>query len=315
MDLISIIVPVYNVEDYLEKCIDSLLNQTYKNLEIILIDDGSTDNSADICDEYANKYNHVYVYHKKNGGLSSARNLGIEKINKESKYIGFIDSDDYVNTRMYEILYNNIKKYDVGISICEIEDIYDYNHIPVEYDKNFDVCVETSAQFLDNYFNNYCTSTSVCNKLYKREYIEEFKFEVGKIYEDQLYSPKLIYRAGKIVYTNAKLYYYYQRNNSISHGGSDINGWDDLVYAAENYINFGLEVKNKKFIGISVERCLGIIIHRVLDTQASKAENRKWKKVYRSTFKRYGKYLNNYKLKIIYGLFFINPKIFNLIKK
>lgn len=315
MDLISIIVPVYNVEDYLKKCIDSLLNQTYKNLEIILIDDGSTDNSADICDQYANKYNNVYAYHKKNGGLSSARNLGIEKINKESKYIGFVDSDDYVNTKMYEILYNNIKKYNVGISISEIEGIYDYNHKPVEYDKNFDVCVETSEQFLDNYFNNYCTSTSVCNKLYKREYIEDFKFEVGKVYEDQLYSPKLIYRAEKIVYTNAKLYYYYQRSNSISHGGSDINGWYDLIYAAESYIKFGLEIKSDTFIQIATERCLVIIIHRILDTYKNKNENKKWKKVYRDIFKKYGKYLSNYKLKILYSLFIIEPRILKIIEK
>lgn len=107
-DLISVIVPVYNVEKYLHKCINSILNQTYKNLEIILIDDGSTDNSGKICDEYALKDNRIKVIHKENGGLSSARNAGLDICSGD--YIGFVDSDDYIAEDMYEYLYVNLKK-------------------------------------------------------------------------------------------------------------------------------------------------------------------------------------------------------------
>ena len=116
IDLISIIIPVYNVEQYLSRCIDSVINQTYKNLEIILIDDGSTDDSGEICDEYALKDNRIKVMHKQNGGVSSARNEGLD-ISK-GNYIGFIDSDDFIEKDMYEFLYDLLTKNNCDISCC-----------------------------------------------------------------------------------------------------------------------------------------------------------------------------------------------------
>ena len=115
-DLISVIIPIYNVEKFLSFCIDSIVNQTYKNLEIILVDDGSTDNSGKICDEYALKDNRIKVMHKQNGGVSSARNVGLNIA--KGKYIGFVDSDDYVENDMFEILHNLIIKNNVDISCC-----------------------------------------------------------------------------------------------------------------------------------------------------------------------------------------------------
>lgn len=116
-ELISIIVPVYNVEQYLDDCLISIINQTYKNLEIILIDDGSTDKSGKICDEYAKKDSRIIVIHKENGGVSSARNAGL-RIAKGA-YIGFVDPDDWIAEDMYEVLYSNAKKYDADVSVCK----------------------------------------------------------------------------------------------------------------------------------------------------------------------------------------------------
>ena len=121
-ELISIIVPVYNVEQYLEKCVCSIINQTYKNLEIILVDDGATDSSGNMCDELAKSDNRIKVYHKENGGLSDARNYGVERATGE--YIGFVDSDDYIDSEMYEKLYEAIKKEDVDVAECNFRFIY-----------------------------------------------------------------------------------------------------------------------------------------------------------------------------------------------
>ena len=121
-ELISIIVPVYKVEKYLEKCVKSILKQTYTNLEIILVDDGSPDNSGKMCDELAKVDDRIKVYHKKNGGLSDARNYGVERANGE--YIGFVDSDDYIHECMYEKLYEAIKKSGTLIVECGVTRVY-----------------------------------------------------------------------------------------------------------------------------------------------------------------------------------------------
>ena len=119
---ISIIVPVYNVEKYLKKCIDSIVNQTYKNLEIILVDDGATDRSGEICDELAKLDNRIKVYHKKNGGLSDARNYGVERAT--GSYVGFVDSDDYIDAEMYEKLYEAITKEAADVAECNLKIVY-----------------------------------------------------------------------------------------------------------------------------------------------------------------------------------------------
>ena len=121
-ELISIIVPVYNVEKYLEKCVNSIVNQTYKNLEIILVDDGATDSSGKLCDKLAKIDNRIKVYHKENGGLSDARNYGVERATGD--YIGFVDSDDYIDSEMYGKLYEAIKKENVDVAECNLKIIY-----------------------------------------------------------------------------------------------------------------------------------------------------------------------------------------------
>ena len=124
-ELISIIVPVYNIENYLDKCIESIVHQTYKNLEILLIDDGSTDHSGKKCDEWAKKDKRIRVIHKKNGGVSSARNIGLEKAKGE--YIGFVDGDDFVNKKMYEEMHRQMKKNNADFVICDYNECYNQN--------------------------------------------------------------------------------------------------------------------------------------------------------------------------------------------
>lgn len=213
-DLVSVIVPVYNVEEYLEECVDSLLNQSYKNIEILLIDDGSTDSSGAICDEYAKKNDCVSAYHKKNGGLSDARNYGLERINGE--YVSFVDSDDYVDSDFILELINACKSYNTNISCVRWK--------PTEECEKVDIKVTGNTTVLDSEIVlmemigpiKYGITVSVWDRLYRRELIDGMKFPVGKCYEDILFSTKAIIKASKIVYIDKELYNYRVRKGSIT---------------------------------------------------------------------------------------------------
>lgn len=208
-ELISIIIPVYKVEEYLNKCIDSVINQSYKNLEIILVDDGSPDNCPQICDEYSRKDNRIKVIHKKNGGQSEARNCGLDIA--KGKYIGFVDSDDYIKEDMFEILYKNMINYDADISLCNIikikkksnENVENYDEIEI-YNSS-----DSIKQLLKQHITNYLP-----NKLYKREIWEEIRLPEGKILEDMDVMYRLIEKSNKIVATNKTEYYYFIRKDS-----------------------------------------------------------------------------------------------------
>ncbi len=214
MDLISIIVPVYNVEAYLKRCIESILNQTYKDIEIILVDDGSTDNSSKICDEYKNKDKRIKVIHKVNGGLSSARNRGLDIA--KGKYIGFVDSDDYISPKMYEILYKELINNNADISACDdvvfqkkeaVFNIVDDYKIEI-YNK-YDAMKELIS------LTNHVDSTA-WNKLYKKSLFNKVRYPNGFIYEDIGTTFKLINKIKKIVYVDLKLYAYNFRVSSIT---------------------------------------------------------------------------------------------------
>lgn len=208
---ISIIVPVYNVEKYLKKCVDSILNQTFKDFELILVDDGSPDSSGAICDQYAEKDSRVKVIHKKNGGLSDARNAGIEVA--KGKYLGFIDSDDYIAEDMYELLHNNIVRENADLSICGIYDVYkgETPKILPEFRK---VCtkVETMKLILDA----NVISVHAVNKLYKKELFDSIKYPVGIITEDAAIILEIVDQCEKIIIESTQKYFYFHRENSIS---------------------------------------------------------------------------------------------------
>ena len=209
---ISIIVPVYNVEQYLERCVESLINQTHKNIEIILVDDGSKDNSGKLCDELAQRDSRIIVYHKENGGLSDARNYGIDK--STSDYVGFVDSDDFVDEDMYEILLSNLLKFDSEISFCRLNDVFN-DDITKDNTENKPYLM-TSEQAIKMVLEAKVFSVTAVNKLYKKSLFDQIRFDKGKIAEDAFIMVDLLSRCEKIAATEAKKYYYMHRENSIT---------------------------------------------------------------------------------------------------
>lgn len=209
---ISVIVPVYNVEQYLERCVNSIINQTYTNLEIILVNDGSTDNSGKLCDELAKKDERIRVIHKENGGLSDARNRGIDEA--ESDLVGFIDSDDYIDSDMYEVLLKNLNNTDADLSMCALYDVY--NNTPEAQVTNKETWELSSEQAIKMVMEAKILSVTAVNKLYRKSLFTDLKFEVGKIAEDAFIMIKLLDKCEKIVATNEKKYYYVHRENSIT---------------------------------------------------------------------------------------------------
>lgn len=211
--LISIIVPVYNVQEYITKCIESLINQTYKNIEIILVDDGSTDNSGNICDEYKKKDKRVIVVHKLNGGVGSARNKGLDSVRGE--YIAFVDPDDYVDEKMIERMYTNINKENADISIISCCYVYDTK---IEYPKkdNQYLVMDTEEAFIKmNSFVYY--GVGLVDKLFKRSLFNGLRFPNINSGEDWYVIYKVFDKANKVVYDSKVMYYYRQRLSSLTH--------------------------------------------------------------------------------------------------
>ncbi|WP_216696880.1 glycosyltransferase family 2 protein [Anaerostipes faecalis] len=209
--LISVIVPVYNVEQWLERCIESICRQSYHNLQIILVDDGSTDNSGKICDRFALTDSRVLVIHKKNGGLSDARNAGM--LQAKGEYISFVDSDDWLESLFYENLFFVIQKYDCDIVGCEYqkkkEQILETTDISNISEQVFDRTSAMSA-LIDNRIQQV-----VWNKLYKQKIIEDIFFKKGKYHEDEFWSYQVFARAKTYVSIDYIGYNYFQRENSI----------------------------------------------------------------------------------------------------
>lgn len=236
--LITVIVPVYNVEKYLNRCIDSILAQSYKNLEIILVDDGSTDNSGEICDEYSRQDQRIVVIHKKNGGLSSARNAGLEFA--KGNYIGFVDSDDFISDRMYESLVKELKDNPFAISNIMYVRTYESGEnrsSRVPHTKN-------EVLLAQNYLEElllHVGDVSVCTKLFPKQLIENLRFVEGTLNEDLLFMIELIEKIDRIYFVGEVGYYYFVRKNSISSGyGKAIidmqrNAFTVLDYVEENF--------------------------------------------------------------------------------
>lgn len=212
-ELISVIVPVYNVEKYLEKCVNSIRNQTYKNLEIILVDDGSPDNSGILCDELAKLDDRIVVYHKENGGLSDARNYGVTKA--RGTYIGFVDSDDYIHEKMYEELYQAIKRTGTSIAECGVTRVYK-NGLRPHYEGEDYFLVLDRGQYLKEYLLNTKLYGSAWCKLLHVDLAKKIEFPVGKIYEDAFYTLALLNNVEDYTIISGNYYFYYMRENSIT---------------------------------------------------------------------------------------------------
>lgn len=214
--LISILVPVYNVEKYLAECIDSITNQTYKNIEIILVDDGSTDNSGAMCDEYAKKDSRIKVIHQENQGLATVRNVSVAAATGD--YIGFVDSDDFVSHDMYEGLISVAENKNADIIVCNISYIdEDGNSIPNHRSAKLIENRELSGTELVKELCYDYNSTYVVtwNKLYRRSLFEGIRYPDGKINEDEAVIHRIAHKCNKIVFTQKAYYFYRQQPTSI----------------------------------------------------------------------------------------------------
>lgn len=211
--LISVIVPVYNVAQYLEKSIESIQQQTYQNLEIILVDDGSTDESGRLCEQIAEQDERVLVYHKENEGLSQARNDGLKQAHGD--YVIFIDSDDYIHPEMIASLYQQLVKEDADVSSCGVMNVYANSESPqTENQDDYFIC--DTETFLREYLIGEKIPGTICNKLIKREIAAQLTFPKGLIYEDAYYHFDLIKVAKKYVVNTKPYYYYFHRGDSIT---------------------------------------------------------------------------------------------------
>lgn len=211
---ISVVIAAYNVGKYIGKCLDSILTQTYPAFEIIVVDDGSSDNTGEICDQYAADNPQIKVIHQKNQGVSAARNAALEQTHGE--YISVVDSDDYLKPNMYEKLIQGIKKYDADLIICNYDKVSEDGKTITAMKKYAgDECVSfrEALYWLDR--EHYWTYVNPWNKLYKRELFNDIKYPVGKKFEDNYVIHRLIMKCNKVASISDSLYYYRANPNSI----------------------------------------------------------------------------------------------------
>lgn len=231
---LSVIVPVYNVERYLSQCLDSLLNQSLKDIEIILVNDGSTDNSESICRAYAEKDRRIKFYTKKNGGLSSARNYGLKKVS--SPVVGFVDSDDFIDLNMFQVLLEYKEKKHVEIAVGGVKMTTSegeaYLVRAVEKDT-----VLNRHDAMEELLKSKRITNSVCNKIFDISLFEDISFPVGKLYEDEYVTYKLFDRAVNVGITNQVFYYYRSIPNSITHKAFSEREFD-RIYASRIKVRY-----------------------------------------------------------------------------
>lgn len=241
MPEISVIVPVFKVEPYLRRCVDSILAQTFTDFELILVDDGSPDNCPVICDEYAEKDDRVHVIHQENGGLSAARNAGIDWAfaNSDSQWISFVDSDDWVHPEYLERLLSAAVDNHVDISICGYTETAGKD--PEVAPENLEPQLWNIEDF---YVAHNVNATIACGKLYKKQCFENVRYPVGRLHEDEFVTYKILFQQQRIVSIAAPLYSYFQNRNSIMHSGwtpellSRLDAYAERIAYFKNIGNF-----------------------------------------------------------------------------
>lgn len=254
--LITVIVPVYNVEPFLPRCLESILIQSYNNLEILVIDDGSTDGSGMICDRFAKRDSRIQVIHKANGGLSSARNMGLD--NAHGQYISFIDSDDFIAPDFYERLLHLIVKNDADIAFCNYSLYYSSDFQVNGQKKGKYVLYNSKREIMNNFYNHNCgLAVIACNKLYKIKLFEQLRFPEGRLYEDEATTYIAFYNSIRVAYLKESLYFYYQRLDSITHKKLAPNNISVFIPLHE-VINFYLLHDDKRFANKAKIRLLKI---------------------------------------------------------
>lgn len=297
---ISIIVPVYNVEPYLRKCLDSIIGQSFKDFEVIIVNDGSTDNSKHICDEYARIDNRVTVIHKENGGLSSARNAGIQIARGE--FIGFVDSDDYIDKDMYKILYKLCRETNSDIGICKFQREVNGKLFTGQADDLFLELDHNEA--MRELFKGVLYRFSVCNKLFKKSCFNQIYFPVGRIHEDLATTYKVFANVSKSVYTSYPGYIYVRRDESILTSTytqkrlDALIGWKEILqFMMQNYPHL-----ENEYISCFVYGCVDHI-HYILNQVDNYRKREEYLSVIQGLTKRFfWKILLNKNLSIKYKL-------------
>lgn len=262
---VSIIIPVYNVEKYLIRCLESVVNQTYLNLEIICVDDGSTDSSGIICEDFKKKDNRIYVIHKLNGGLSSARNEGLKVATGDA--IFFLDSDDYISDGCIKKMVDLLDEYNSDVSIVQMKYIPEYvNEEDMDTVESNVVVMSTERAIEESLYQKLYTCCAPA-KLYKRHVIGEVRFPIGRVSEDLATCHLFLNNANKIVFTDYFGYYYRQHNSSIMHTFNpkrlDALEWADEIetFCKKNY---------PSIINASYCRTFNVAVHLLLDLPENK---------------------------------------------
>lgn len=309
--MISVIVPVYNVEKYLDKCVESIVNQTYKDLEIILVDDGSMDNCPAMCDEWAKKDNRIKVIHKENGGVSSARNIGLDNVTGE--YIGFVDSDDYLEPNMYELLIENLTVTNSDISVCSTFLVDENNDIKADNILESQVLnQEEAVKFLSYKMNN-----SLWNKLFKKDTFKGCRFDEGHTFgEDHLILLQVLKNVNRVSFISDSLYYYVQRSNSTTGSKFSKRSFDQVYmkdalynYVKKNY-SYVSEYYRKLSFTARENMCRKIILSNA-EREFAKELN-EYKKYMKNDFSAVKNKLNNKEL-IEYKLMMFNMPLYRFI--
>lgn len=311
---VSIIIPVYNVENYLKRCLNSVINQTYKNIELLLIDDGSTDRSGIICDEYNERYSFfVNVIHKTNGGLSDARNVGIKEATGD--YIMFVDSDDFINEKMVEILVNCVNKTNANIVACDFEKVTSDNEIlPIYNEKSKVISGRDLIKQIFTGEEKNISFISVCKLIEKKILIDnDIYFPVGRYYEDTFTTHKILLEASKVVVLKQKLYYYRTREGSITMSAYNRKKVKDAILAdKEVIITFEKKSDYEMLVLAFKNYCRSQILYyrNIMKSGYNKNLLGKVYLSYKNIWKKYNKRCKlQLKYKIIYKLFIIFPDI------
>lgn len=271
MPAVSVIVPVYKVEQYLAECIDSILAQTFTDFELILIDDGSPDNCGEICEEYKKKDNRIIVIHKENGGLSDARNKGIDIAKGE--YLTFVDSDDLIHVDYLNTLFSLVKEYDADISMCSMEEFPDGSKCTLDTKNTIEdhpIVISGRDACFHLFIMDGLISVSAWGKLYASHLYKSLRFPYGRINEDQGTTPIAFYNAATVAVTSLKYYKYRNRENSIMHQEFNIKRFDDL-YCTQLSIDY-LKTKDD-FELIDLANHYKQVIHAKLIIESSIAKN------------------------------------------
>lgn len=306
---ISVIIPMYKVEEYIGKCIESVIKQTYTNLEIILVDDGSPDKCGEISDEYAEKDSRIKVIHRKNGGLSAARNSGLDIATGD--YVMFVDSDDYIHPRMMECMYATACNKKADIVVCDYAKVKEGEATPQLQETKQVVEITKNNQLDYMLGKTKIIFTVVWNKLYRRELLQEIRFPEGKVHEDEFVTYKLLHKAKKVCYIKDVFYYYVQRTSSIMGEGINLKtlqkldafqermlfyeqqGMQDYYYQMLNHYRYFLNEFVKKGYG-------------------NKKELMPYKKYYDKQIQKNVHKLNAcLKTKVGFILFAVSPKFYN----